>query len=783
MEDSFRGVINPSERGELEPAQMVIQQYARYPAALEHSLRSASSTGSARGQLTASTASPLHRKETPTPRSLQSSPQDVRSAAVPQSTARSVTSASPALLDPHRNRSMGDPTDQAESRSLPSQDLTDETIDDAYVAFILYCNPNVPGSLDTSELRKAFRSPPRSDGKSFSIFTLWELIRKLDSKELKTWIQLAIEMGVEPPSLEKKQSPQKVQQYAVRLKRWMRAMHVDAFFEYCLGHPHTYYTQLPLTGSLVSESRDGVPLEEDIALHALVPQWKPKRGRRRADDKVHDEERTSKRPQLDTSAGVLHHDAFTAHSDPIPFPQSAIPFSAFPNDMESNDPWITATSSFGAHGAPEGSITQQNQDVRWRPLDRASSPPGYPQSAIIPGEHQGARSMFGGAEPRSALIPVSGEKQRARKRHGPAVSSAWPSGGVSSGGKNRGRPPNKGPSSSDGPFSSFSVNPEESGSTHSVSHTETRASLAIGLNQTPSNSLTTNSQYQQSPTPFSHLNVRPSRLQLQVPQHAGGPVRLATPPTVLVNGVDSVSQSDTTDPRGSTAPLNDLASIASGPDLSSSLNGNGEDSEKVTIPDLIRIFSNKILRGRILGRSSPLTTEEATALAASVITSINISQLGVSLPPSANNIAVQLGLGHFLGLEGARPGSVTVKVNNSFMGHSNASQSSAKTVYTVTHEFKSVSGLRTKMTFYDVNISNAPEGLLSQTDELHDSTESIGDVLVDSEDDDDDDGSSSVVSETTWKQRFMKLRAQMHKKERSLTQYKRKVLESVMADI
>lgn len=29
---------------------------------------------------------------------------------------------------------------------------------------------------------------------------------------------------------------------------------------------------------------------------------------------------------------------------------------------------------------------------------------------------------------------------------------------------------------------------------------------------------------------------KPSKLQLQVPEHAGGPIRLATPPTVLING-------------------------------------------------------------------------------------------------------------------------------------------------------------------------------------------------------------------------------------------------------
>jgi hypothetical protein len=125
---------------------------------------------------------------------------------------------SPPVFDTLTQRRPRDSIDQVESRSLPSRDITDDSIDDAYVMFIFYCNPNVPLSADSTELRKTFRCPPRSDGKSFSIFTLWELIRKLDNKELKTWIQLAIELGVEPPDMEKKQSTQKVQQYAVRLK-------------------------------------------------------------------------------------------------------------------------------------------------------------------------------------------------------------------------------------------------------------------------------------------------------------------------------------------------------------------------------------------------------------------------------------------------------------------------------------------------------------------------------------------------------------------------------------
>lgn len=103
-------------------------------------------------------------------------------------------------------------------RQLPDRGINDEKLDDAYVAFILYCNPTVPLTTDTSELRETFRSPPKSDGKTFSPFVLFELIQKLDNKDLKTWAQLAIELGVEPPDLGKGQSTQKIQQYAVRLK-------------------------------------------------------------------------------------------------------------------------------------------------------------------------------------------------------------------------------------------------------------------------------------------------------------------------------------------------------------------------------------------------------------------------------------------------------------------------------------------------------------------------------------------------------------------------------------
>jgi hypothetical protein len=48
---------------------------------------------------------------------------------------------------------------------------------------------------------------------------------------------------------------------------------------------------------------------------------------------------------------------------------------------------------------------------------------------------------------------------------------------------------------------------------------------------------------------------------------------------------------------------------------------------------------------------------------------------------------------------------------------------------------------------------------------------------------DEDDDLNYPVSEATWKQRYSKLRAQMQKKDRALSSYKRKIVESVMADI
>ncbi|KAJ5916215.1 hypothetical protein N7504_000230 [Penicillium tannophilum] len=793
---------NRPTRSEIGASPMVVQQYARYPQTLESSLRSASSLGSARSQAEAHKSPSLHRKGTP--RSVQSSPRGMRSA-IPASAARSGPSMSPPVFDALRHAPMKDATDQAESRVLPPRDITDDNIDDAYVMFIFYCNPNVPSSVDSSELRKTFRCPPRSDGKSFSVFKLYELIRKLDNKELKTWIQLAIELGVEPPSMEKKQSTQKVQQYAVRLKRWMRAMHVDSFFEYCLGHPHAYYTQLPPSGPFVSESRDGVPLEEDLALRALVPQWKPKRGRKRADERELDEEKSAKRPSLDTSVGGLPPGGFQSHS--VIFPHSAIPFSAFPED----DPWMTANSSFTQPGASE----QQGQDLRWRLPERETSPAGYPQSAILPRGHQ--PDIIMSAEPRSAVTPSSGEKTRAKRKHGPAVSSAWPTSNNSSNGKSRGRPPNK-PSS--GSFTTFQLQPSRESSQIPPASVPQSSPLVVDQNGTPSTAPT--SSYNQSPTPATQ--GRPGKLQLQVPQHLGAPVRLATPPTLLVNGVNGGVISQPTESHGEPqvhpqahAPARPQAHPQIHPQAHSQINPQpqlqphtqahshasyhadhrgalgepgpavdqrvADNAPKIPFDEIIRALSSELLAARVM-RPTPLSPEEAHTLAAMMVfnSSAQYSKLPIEL--HSYLLAFNLGVGHYFGFSAPRQVPMVVHVEHPTPDAGDQTSGPKEPRYSVSFDYNPTGHFSTYTAIGNINpaiafVGPTPQPPAPPPDLQRKLSENDDLSNIDMEDDDDE----HPVSDATWKQRFMKLRSQMQKKDRALSQYKRKIVESVMADI
>lgn len=105
-------------------------------------------------------------------------------------------------------------------------------------------------------------------------------------------------------------------------------------------------------------------------------------------------------------------------------------------------------------------------------------------------------------------------------------------------------------------------------------------------------------------------------------------------------------------------------------------------------------------------------------------------------------------------------------------------------LYSISHEYKHGLRFTTKVTYGDLTAGksdgNKRESMSRVTDDLDNSVAEV-DSLTDAEFE--IDGADSNASEMTWKQRYMKVRAQLQKKERALTIYKRKIIDSVMADI
>lgn len=337
-------------------------------------------------------------------------------------------------------------------------------------------------------------------------------------------------------------------------QRWLHAFHVDAFFQYCLNIPNTYYTERPASTEPLAESlRDGVQPEEDLALRALLPEWRPKRGRRKAED-TENENSANKRIQFRRSASPNFFNFDEQYSS---HPQSAVTWSAHLHQ----DGWSGAevaiapkahnpTSTAGLHQLNAQSVSASNH-LRWRVNDSSTTPSSpYPHSAVIPRNNY-ATTAFD--EPQSANPGGSSPSVRSRKRHGPAISSAWPGSTSTSTGKLRGRPPSN-RSVQDGPFSTFPANPNTKETPIIISATPTAQNAnspspnhsAQNQGSTPSSQIkstppTTSSS--RSPMAMATslpdqpaLVRKPSKLQLQVPEHSGGPVRLATPPRLLING-------------------------------------------------------------------------------------------------------------------------------------------------------------------------------------------------------------------------------------------------------
>ncbi|KAK8247237.1 ARS binding protein 2-domain-containing protein [Phyllosticta capitalensis] len=530
---------------------------------------------------------------------------------------------------PNFNGSPGPQGYVPNDRSLPDREnVNAENLDEAYAQFIVYCNPYLAADISTTELKRIFKKPPMSDNKVFDLWKLYDLLGKLETGEIKTWIQLALDLGVEPPDLEKGQSTQKVQQYAVRLKRWMRALHVDGFFDFLRGKAHNYLHTIPPPEGPVPEVRDGVALEEDLAVRALDPTFRPKRGRRRVDGMDDGGNPTPpKRPQLDTSFAFN-----TPQHSHTAYAQSALALSAHPNDY--NDPWAAASLSaansqrglepHSAVAAPGSHQFRFNQDNPHTP---------HPLSAVSPMTDRPPDSAFPD-DPSSAVTPST---KRQRRRHGPAVSSAWPSSNGSAGGKIRGRPPQN-RSVRNGPFVTFPANPHaKEGPTvglrrHSSGQTPVDQSVGQQLLEASQQGRQIHSAYQFPPTPASATqagqmggqmaavhNRAGQRLSLQVPQHQGGPVHLVTP-TVLVNG-----QSDSPQQQQGQQFL-----VAAKP------------APKVSREDLKRFLAADLLRADLTNRKR-LRGQEAKDLADAILNRLSSQNDGPLLVLSEKpDVEVQL---------------------------------------------------------------------------------------------------------------------------------------------
>ncbi|EPY53498.1 ARS binding protein Abp2 [Schizosaccharomyces cryophilus OY26] len=146
---------------------------------------------------------------------------------------------------------------------LPSKlDVNADNITEKFCQFCLCCNPWYAGA-DTRLLANAFNSIPKSEGQKFDIWVLFLLIRQYHQKVISSWSKLVGFLGVERKD---EQSTQKIQQYVVRLKRWMNQMHVDAFFDYLLNRPNEYYLEIPESQP---QLRSSVNINDDLVIKAL----------------------------------------------------------------------------------------------------------------------------------------------------------------------------------------------------------------------------------------------------------------------------------------------------------------------------------------------------------------------------------------------------------------------------------------------------------------------------------------------------------------------------------
>lgn len=440
-------------------------------------------------------------------------------------------------------------------------------------------------------------------------------------------------------------------------------MHVDAFFEYLLGKRHTYFVDLPPPHDpLPAHGRDGVPAEEDLAIRALDPSFRPKRGRKR-NESPEEEPAQMKRPLLTTS---FTYEGQTLYAQPqSAHPADGIPLRARPGSNV-HDTWdagsaITPNSSTQRPLAPHSAITARpQQGLQWQLSGTQDTPnTPYPMSAIEP--RTTATEL---EEPRSAITPSS-NKTRSRRKHGPAVSSAWPSSGSSGSSKLRGRPPvNR--SVQDGPFTTFPVDPN-SERTPSSQRTSPNVSLGHG-ERSPAlhQDMYTRDIGHQEGNGIA-MNAKPERLQVQVPEHTGRPIRLATP-TVVLNGesddVNSTRENHMQEYHQGWQDIEVEDAKDHGGDRgqpgSHFSNGSGRENGNLgfAYEALRRTLATDLLRASVIGRQERILGPEAMRLATAILARLEVPQAdsdNKSDDAARMAAASWLGVSSQLGFNGGHP--------------------------------------------------------------------------------------------------------------------------------
>lgn len=272
--------------------------------------------------------------------------------------------------------------------------------------------------------------------------------------------------------------------------------------------PNDYWTNIPIEPSPVAQPvRDGIAVEDDMALRALLPHIRPKRGR--------------KRPDSDNAGNG-------------------------PNQRRRASPGSNVDEY-----APQSAWPMENTPMSaWPPHETIQTPlTRWPASAITPS----VRDAFWGDEPRSAVTP-SKAKGPHQRRGAKNVSSAWKLGGDDGPKKTRGRPPiNRTPidtpttAATAWPQTPNVMQPQDKLDTNSYMGSEmSRNGSMSGEQVPPTVTIQEISQPQMAFDQPQHTHPYPSNvipqnqqdgprparpsISLQVPQRPSGSVRLATPP-------------------------------------------------------------------------------------------------------------------------------------------------------------------------------------------------------------------------------------------------------------